>query len=151
MPLLIAGAGVPREERKLSRLISGVGGNVRWIGHVAGQAKQELLDRSAFVIVPSRHETFGLVALEAMSRGKPVVHFDLPTLGWMDGDVSVRPYDVGALATEIRDLAGDEAMRRKLGRTAYATAQRYSSDETGDRYLDVVRELLGAPTAGVLA
>jgi len=151
MPLLIAGAGVPGEERKLSRLISGVDGNVRWIGHVAGQAKQDLLDRSAFVMVPSRHETFGLVALEAMSRGKPVVHFDLPTLGWMDGDVSVRPYDVGALATQMRVLAGDEAARRTLGRTAYATAQRYSSDESGDRYLEVVRELLGAPAAGVLA
>ncbi|HTZ26941.1 MAG TPA: glycosyltransferase family 4 protein [Streptosporangiaceae bacterium] len=151
MPLLIAGAGVPGEERKLSRLISGVDGNVRWIGHVAGQAKQDLLDRSAFVMVPSRHETFGLVALEAMSRGKPVVHFDLPTLGWMDGDVSVRPYDVGALATEMRVLAGDEAARRTLGRTAHATAQRYSSDESGDRYLEVVRELLGAPAAGVLA
>ena len=151
MPLLIAGAGVPGEERKLSRLISGVDGNVRWIGHVAGQAKQDLLDRSAFVMVPSRHETFGLVALEAMSRGKPVVHFDLPTLGWMDGDVSVRPYDVGALATQMRVLAGDEAARRTLGRTAYATAQRYSSDESGDRYLEIVRELLGAPAAGVLA
>jgi glycosyltransferase involved in cell wall biosynthesis len=150
VPLLIAGAGVPSEERKLSRLISGVDGNVRWIGHVAGQAKQELLDRSAFVVVPSRYETFGLVALEAMSRGKPVVHFDLPTLGWMDGDVSVRPYDTGALATQMRALAGDEAARRELGRTAHATAQRYSSDATGDRYLDVVRELLGAPAEGVL-
>ena len=150
-PLLIAGAGVPREERKLSRLISAADGNVRWVGHVVGQAKQELIDRSAFVVVPSRHETFGLVALEAMSRGKPVVHFDLPTLGWMDGDIRVRPYDIGALAAQMRDLAADEAARRTLGRTAHATAQRYSSDATGDRYLDVVRELLGAPAAGVLA
>jgi glycosyltransferase involved in cell wall biosynthesis len=86
-----------------------------------------------------------------MSRGKPVVHFGLPTLDWMDGDVSVRPYDVGVLATAMRDLARDEAARRTLGRTAYATAQRYNSEESGDRYLDVVRELLGAPAADVPA
>jgi glycosyltransferase involved in cell wall biosynthesis len=151
MPLLIAGAGVPSEERKLTRLISTTDGSVRWIGHVAGQAKQELLDRSAFVMVPSRHETFGLVALEAMSRGKPVVHFDLPTLRWMGGDIRVRPYDTAALASQMRELAGDEAARRELGRTAHSAAQRYSSDETADRYLALVQELLDVPLADVRA
>jgi glycosyltransferase involved in cell wall biosynthesis len=149
MPLLIAGAGVPSEERKLTRLISTTDRSVRWIGHVAGQAKQELLDRSAFVMVPSRHETFGLVALEAMSRGKPVVHFDLPTLRWMGGDIRVRPYDSAALASQMRELAGDEAARRELGRTAHSSAQRYSSDETADRYLALVQELLDVPLADV--
>jgi glycosyltransferase involved in cell wall biosynthesis len=151
MPLLIAGAGVPSEERKLTRLISTTDRSVRWIGHVAGQAKQELLDRSAFVMVPSRHETFGLVALEAMSRGKPVVHFDLPTLRWMGGDIRVRPYDTAALASQMRELAGDEAARRELGRTAHSAAQRYSSDETADRYLALVQELLDVPLADVRA
>jgi glycosyltransferase involved in cell wall biosynthesis len=151
MPLLIAGAGVPSEERKLTRLISTTDGRVRWIGHVAGQAKQQLLDRSAFVMVPSRHETFGLVALEAMSRGKPVVHFDLPTLRWMGGDLRVRPYDTAALASQMRELAGDEAARREIGRTAHAAAQRYSSDETADRYLALVQELLDVPLADVPA
>jgi glycosyltransferase involved in cell wall biosynthesis len=151
MPLLIAGAGVPSEERKLTRLVSNTDGSVQWIGHVAGQAKQELLDRSAFVMVPSRHETFGLVALEAMSRGKPVVHFDLPTLRWMGGDIRVRPYDTVALASQMRELAGDEAARRELGRTAHSAAQRYSSDETADRYLALVQELLDVPLAEVRA
>jgi glycosyltransferase involved in cell wall biosynthesis len=151
MPLLIAGAGVPSEERKLTRLISTTDGSVRWIGHVAGQAKQDLLDRSTFVMVPSRHETFGLVALEAMSRGKPVVHFDLPTLRWMGGDIRVRPYDAAALASRMRELAGDGATRRELGRAAHAAAQRYSSDETADRYLALVQELLDVPLADVPA
>lgn len=151
MPLLIAGAGVPREERKLAGLISDMGGSARWVGHVTGHAKQEMLDRSAFLMLPSRHETFGLVALEAMSRGKPVVHFDLPALRWMDGDVRVQPYDIGALATQMRDLAGDEAARRELGQTAHAAAQRYSRDDTADRYLALVQELLGVSAAGVPA
>ena len=151
MPLLIAGAGVPREERRLTGLISNMGGSVRWVGHVTGQTKQEMLDRSAFLVLPSRHETFGLVALEAMSRGKPVLHFDLPTLGWMDGDIRVRPYDIGALATQMRNLADDQTARRELGRTAHAAAQRYSRDETADRYLTLVQELLGASAAGAPA
>ena len=40
--------------------------------------------------MPSRSEAFGLAALEGMAYGRPVVHFDLPTLDWMSGDVAVR-------------------------------------------------------------
>jgi glycosyltransferase involved in cell wall biosynthesis len=147
MPLLIAGAGVPREERRLAELISAARGNVRWVGHVTGQAKLELLERSAFVVVPSRAETFGLAALEAMSRGRAVVHFDLPTLRWMDGDIRVPACDTGALAAQMRRLADDETARRELGRTAHAAAQQFGITETADRYLSVVRELMGPPEA----
>ena len=144
----IAGSGTRREERKFAALLAATSGDVRWVGHVTGQHKQELLESSAFVVLPSRHETFGLAALEGMSYGKPVVHFDLPALRWMDGDVRVPPFDVSALAGEMRDLAGDEAARRELGRTAHAAAQRYGRDETADRYLRACPELLNAPSAG---
>jgi glycosyltransferase involved in cell wall biosynthesis len=148
MPLLVAGNGTRREERKFGALLAATVGDVRWVGHVRGQRKQDLLARSAFVALPSRHEAFGLAALEGMSHGKPVLHFDLPALRWMEGDVRVPPYDVGALAAQMRDLAGDEAARRELGRTAHAAAQRYGRDGTADRYLTLVEELLSAPGAG---
>ena len=98
MPLLVAGNGTRREERKFGALLAATVGDVRWVGHVSGRRKQDLLARSAFVALPSRHEAFGLAALEGMSYGKPVLHFDLPALRWMDGDVRVPPFDVGALA-----------------------------------------------------
>ncbi len=148
MPLLVAGSGTRREERKFGALLAATVGDVRWVGHITGQHKQDLLARSAFVALPSRHEAFGLAALEGMSYGKPVLHFDLPALRWMDGDVRVPPFDVAALAGRMRDLAGDEAARRELGRTAHAAAQRYGRDGTADRYLTLVQELLSAPGAG---
>jgi O-antigen/teichoic acid export membrane protein/glycosyltransferase involved in cell wall biosynthesis len=148
MPLVVAGNGTRREERKFTALLAAADGDVRWVGHVTGQRKRQLLERSAFVTLPSRHEAFGLAALEGMSCGKPVLHFDLPSLRWMDGDVRVAPFDVSALAGTMRDLAGDEAARRELGRMAHAAAQRYGRDETADRYLALVQELLNAPRAG---
>ena len=147
MPLLIAGTGTQREERKLAALLASSSGDVRWLGHVAGQHKQDLLEGSAFVVLPSRYESFGLAALEGMSRGKPVVHFDLPSLRWMDGDVRVSPFDVSALAGEMRAMAGDETVRRKLGRTAQAAAQQYGQDDARDRYLTLVHQLLDASGA----
>jgi glycosyltransferase involved in cell wall biosynthesis len=150
MPLLIAGNGTPSDERKLAGLLAAAGGDVRWLGHVTGQRKRELLERCAFVALPSRHEPFGLAALEGMSYGKPVVHFDLPTQRWMAGDVRVPPFDVDALASEMRDLAGDEQTRRELGRAAHAAAQRYGPDETADRYVTLVRQLLNTSGAGAM-
>jgi glycosyltransferase involved in cell wall biosynthesis len=144
MPLLIAGAGTVREERRLAALQAATTGNIRWLGHVTGQRKQLLLEDSAFVVLPSRHETFGLAALEGMSCGKPVVHFDLPTLRWMDGDVRVPPFDVGALCAEMKRLAGDETARRELGRVAQSASQRFVEEDMADRHVALVRQLLHA-------
>jgi glycosyltransferase involved in cell wall biosynthesis len=148
LPLLIAGSGTRREERKLEVMLAAAGGDVRWVGHVTGQRKQDLLERSAFVMMPSRAETFGLVALEGMVCGKPVVHFGLPTLGWMDGDVRVPPYDVDDLAIQIRNLADDEAARYELGRAGYAAAQRLGDmEKMAERYLEMVQEFFSVPSA----
>jgi glycosyltransferase involved in cell wall biosynthesis len=69
MPLFIAGSGTPRDERWLVNMIDNANSDVHWLGRVTGQHKQDLLKRCSFVVMPSRHETFGLTALEAMSSG----------------------------------------------------------------------------------
>jgi glycosyltransferase involved in cell wall biosynthesis len=142
MPLLIAGAGIRCEERKLTSLLAATRGEVRWLGHVAGQRKAELLERSAFVVLPSRHETFGISALEAMAYGKPVLHFDLPALRWMEGDVRLPMFDTAALGRSIRELAHDERNRRDLGRCARAAARHYRPEQMKRHYLALVRQQL---------
>ena len=82
LPLKIAGRGTPAQERCLAQLLHDVGCRVETVGHVTGVAKARLLRHAAAVIIPSRFETFGLSALEAMSYGRPVVCFDLPRLAW---------------------------------------------------------------------
>lgn len=151
MPLVIAGKGTRRDERKFAAMAKATGADVRWVGHVAGQRKQQLLEECVFLVMPSRYESFGLVALEAMSYGKPVVHFDLPYLRWIEGDVRVPPFDVSAMAEAMRTLVADETARRELGRTAQTAAQRYSQDRTADRYLALVRELLNEDGAEAAA
>ncbi len=145
LPLVIAGNGTPVEEAKLSALVKGAGPGVRWVGRVTGEDKQDLLSRCAFLVMPSRTEAFGIAALEAMARGKPVLHFALPTLDWIKGGISVGRHDVSALAQAIGDLAGDAGLRAKLGCEARAAAESFSIDRSAERYLDLVRELLGSP------
>ncbi|MFF7133785.1 glycosyltransferase family 4 protein [Streptomyces sp. NPDC008196] len=144
MPLLLAGAGARSEETKLAGLLDHSGAHARWLGEVSGSDKRRFLEGCAFMVLPSRSETFGIAALESMAYGKPVLHFDLPTLRWMDGhgDVAVPAFDVDALAQQLRTLAEDEQMRHRLGRMAYRTAQRFSWEQTTGRYLTLVERLL---------
>jgi glycosyltransferase involved in cell wall biosynthesis len=147
MPLLLAGAGARREEAKLAGLLEETDIHTRWLGEVSGAEKRRFLEGCAFMVLPSRSETFGIAALESMAYGKPVLHFDLPTLRWMNGggDVAVPAFDVDALAQQLRSLAEDEATRRRLGRLAYRTAQRFSWDRTTGQYLALVRQLSDPP------
>ncbi|MFG2334397.1 glycosyltransferase family 4 protein [Streptomyces sp. NPDC048604] len=146
LPLLIAGSGTEAEERKLKALLDRMGGDVRWLGHADEERKHVLLRDSAFLVMPSRHETFGLVALEGMSYGKPVLHFALPSLHWMrdGGEVGVPPFDVDALADGLRMLAADAQWRRRLGRKARQAAQRYTWEEMTGRYVSLTHNLLGS-------
>ncbi len=148
MPLVIAGTGTRRDERKFAAMARATGAEIRWVGHVTGQRKQQLLEDSAFLVLPSRYESFGLSALEAMSYGKPVVHFDLPYLRWIEGGVCVPRFDVSTFAAEMRTLVADEALRHELGRRALAVARRYTQDRTADRYLALVQELLNVSAEG---
>jgi glycosyltransferase involved in cell wall biosynthesis len=149
MPLIIAGAGSRREERKLASLLAATRGDVRWLGRVDGRRKAELLEHSAFVVLPSRGETFGLAALEGMAYGKPVLHFDLPALKWVRGNVCLPSFDAAALGRSIQELAGDEHRRRDLGRVARTAAEQFRPERMERQYLALARQHLDPP-AGLL-
>jgi phosphatidylinositol alpha-mannosyltransferase len=144
LPLVIAGAGTQREERKLRELVQPVRQHVRLAGRVCGQEKEDLLRECAFAVLPSRYETFSLSALEAMTYGKPVVCFDLPQLEWISADSAIRvsPFDVHELSAAIHTLARDPERRSALGRRAYALSRHYDWDVIGERYRTLVSALL---------
>ncbi|MEU6684722.1 glycosyltransferase [Streptomyces sp. NPDC046832] len=149
LPLLLAGAGTRVEEARLTALITAAGADARWVGEMSGARKQRFLEDCAFLVLPSRSESFGLVALEAMAHGKPVLHFDLPTLRWMDGggNVTVPAFDVEALGQRLRALTADEETRRRLGHEAHQAARWLSWERTTGQYRSLVRELLDPSAA----
>jgi len=105
------------------------------------------------LVLPSSSalEAFGLVQLEAMAAGKPVVSSDLPTgVTWVnrDGETgSTFPVgDAGALAAACNRLLGDPSLRRRLGEYARERARReFSSSALGERMVALVRDLVGEP------
>ena len=81
------------------------------------------------VVVPSHYEFFGMVALEAMACGTPVVASQVGGLAFLVQDnetgFHVPAGDAPALADRLRRLVEDEAPRTRLGRQAAEYARSY--------------------------
>ncbi|MCI2239733.1 glycosyltransferase family 4 protein [Paenibacillus sp. TRM 82003] len=150
LPLVIAGGGRKRDEQELAGRLEGFGARVRWVGPVRGEDKEALIAGSAFLVVPSREESFCLSALEALARGRPVVHFDLPQLRWIPdaGSVAVPPFEVPRLRAAIALLSGDATLRATAGADAARFAREYLARNTPAAYPDLVRQVLarGGPS-----
>jgi len=93
------------------------------------------------VIVPSRSETFGLVAAEAQACGTPVVAADVGGLPYaVDNGGSgllVAGHDPGDYAKAIRTILTDPDLAASMGRRAEVISMRFSWPATADRLLEL--------------
>jgi D-inositol-3-phosphate glycosyltransferase len=93
------------------------------------------------VVMPSHYESFGMVALEAMACGTPVIASDVGGLSHLVRDgitgFHVPNGDHVALASTLARLLQDDVLRRKLGQQAWSWAQNYSWAKIGDRVTEV--------------
>ncbi len=73
--LKIAGEGKPEFEQPLRKLVDKLGlrDRVEFVGQVEGDAKQQLYADAYFTIMPSHTENFGVVVLESLAQGTPVI------------------------------------------------------------------------------
>jgi rhamnosyl/mannosyltransferase len=94
-------------------------------------------------------EAFGMVLLEAMACGKPLVTTRLPTgVSAVNRDgvtgLAVPPGDEGALREALAALIGDEARRRAMGDAArIVQTKEYSAALMGERYLRLYQDAMG--------
>jgi glycosyltransferase involved in cell wall biosynthesis len=142
--LRIYGGGPLRGE--LERLVTSLGlsSSVSLMG--ATKQMGEELARGSLFALSSRFEGFGMVLVEAMSKGLPVVSFDCPrgpseiVSDGVDG-LLVPAEDVDGLARALVSLMGDEARRRSFGAAALQKSRRYSAEEIGARWDELLDSL----------
>lgn len=118
------------------------------VGHIPNRAVHALWRRATVGVVPSLWpEPFGLVAIEAMDAGCPLVASDVGGLAEILADgrgVLVTPGDASQLAKGIAELLGDESRRDEIARTAKAAVGDYSLVGVVDRIEDEYARLVGA-------
>jgi glycosyltransferase involved in cell wall biosynthesis len=117
LTLELAGRGPLEPALKALAKELGIEDGVRFLGYVSPVSRA--IDRSAAVVVPSLGEGFGMVALEAMERARPVVASDIGGLGELvvDGETGllVPSGEAEPLARALVEIAGDPARRRTMG------------------------------------
>jgi len=101
---------------------------------------------SEILIMPSHYESFGMVALEAMACGTPVVASQVGGLAFLVQD-GITGYvvpggDAEALAKTLEKLMKDPALRERLGKQAAEYASFYSWDKIAVRVKTVYEEIL---------
>ncbi len=103
---------------------------VTFLGPQAQTALPSYYSAAQVVVVPSRYETFGLVALEAMACGTPVIASNVGGLTSLvkDGRTGylVPDGDPEAMAARLIPLLDDPELRTTLGAHGVATAEAYS-------------------------
>ena len=97
------------------------------------------------VVMPSHYESFGMVALEAMACGTPVIASQVGGLAYLvqEGETGyfVPSQDPEAMADRLRLLFIDEDLRKRIGTQAAAYALDFSWDKITEQVLDVYQDL----------
>jgi phosphatidylinositol alpha-mannosyltransferase len=120
---------------------------VTFHGSVVSEVKLAEHYRSCdvFVAPSTGQESFGIVLLEAMACGRPIVCSDIPGYRQVvdpDGSRLVPPGDAGQLAGVIAELAGQPELRRRMGASNCARAQAYDwglvAQQVRDEYVAAI-------------
>ena len=145
----IYGGGSPEAMRAVVRLIeaSRLGNSVRLMGPVDHAMVQEVISRYSAFVLPSLRETFGMVFVEALFSGVPILYPQGAALDGYFTDVSV---GYRCRARNLEDIAnGLEALMRHEAELKRSIAELHENgffrifqdEEIAARYLDVVERV----------
>ena len=152
-----SGENLTSEMARLQALSRELGLNdlVLFLGKRAQDTLPYYYSAADVLIMPSHYESFGMVALEAMACGTPVVASQVGGLAFLvqDGQTgfAVPNGDVPALSDRLTRLLTDSALRETLGLQAAAYARQYSWENIVDRLLAVYENVLSFKTAPIHA
>ena len=140
--LQVVGVG-PQTDELQRRAVPGV----EWFGTVTDNPRNSLLRGATAFCAPSlRGESFGVVLLEAMAAGAPIVASAIE--GYQNvartgqDALLVPPGDVGALRGALRELIDDPALRARLAASGRERAEQFSMRNLAERYLELYTRAL---------
>jgi len=138
--LAIIGSG--SEENRLKKLAKDLSIDAEFFGFVSEREKFEIIKSSEVLVNPSLVEGLGLIALEAMACGCPVVVRKLDCYFFCSGKNSVMYDDESKLPEIIVDILKNSDHRKSLSRNALRTAQHFTWDETAKKVEEVYKKCL---------
>ena len=140
----IVGTGTHLEACKQLASKLNIAGRVVFTGRIDHEKLESYYAAARVVVVPSRWpEPFGMVGIEAMSRGRPVVAFGSGGISdWLDDQVTgllVPPADISELAKAVQHLLDNPEIADHMGRRA---ADHVEQSFSHNNYLDQMKETM---------
>ena len=142
----IAGSGP--EENKLKELVKelNIEENVNFLGYISENEKYSYYKSADVCVFPSRYEPFGIVLLEAMACGKPVVASNVGGIPFVveEGKTGLlfESGNVEDLADKIMTILKNEELREKMGEAGRERAKEFTWDKIAERTVEVYKEIL---------
>jgi glycosyltransferase involved in cell wall biosynthesis len=140
-------------QRPLRALVSELGlqGDVIFLGTIVGRDLVALYNAATLFAFPSLHEGFGIVLLEAMSSGVPVVASGTSAIPEVVGDAGILlsdPQDEVELAKAMALVINDEARRQSMIAQGFKRAGQFSWRKAGAQYVQLYERLARGSLVG---
>ncbi|HNP88183.1 MAG TPA: glycosyltransferase family 4 protein, partial [Kouleothrix sp.] len=124
----------------------GLGDSVRFTGALPDDELMRMYRRADVFCLPSVQEGFGIVFLEAMASGLPVVATSAAAIPEVvpqrQSGMLVPPGDINALVAALIELLGDAALRRAYGLAGQAHVVQFDWERVADVFLQQVAPLM---------
>jgi glycosyltransferase involved in cell wall biosynthesis len=124
---------------------------VEWLGVLPPERVTEVYASADVFCFPTRYESYGLVVVEAMAAGLPVVVSDAvppgivtPANGWV-----VPGHDAGPYAEVLLRLAGDRDLLDRISRHNAVDVERFSLAAAAASWVELIERVTGADSGSV--
>ncbi len=145
----IVGDGPCRRDWERLRNDLSLQGHVAFLGTVSRRELADRYRRCAVFCLPSRQEGFGIVFLEAMANGKPIVAARAAAVPETvtDGEVGILadPNNPDGFAQSLAKLLTDQGLRWTMGEAGRRRVQAYRADRVAGLFVERVQAALAGP------
>lgn len=147
--LVIAGFGHQEDMLRSQAKTLGVADHISFLGHISDDDMVMAQQAADIFVLPSLAELEGMVVLEAMASGNPIVIANSPESAstyFVDGNGFLfTPRDPHDLATQIIRLANNPSLRAEMGARSLALSHHYDINESVRRLEELYYSLLKDP------
>jgi glycosyltransferase involved in cell wall biosynthesis len=143
--LVVGGDGAARDRVRARVHELGLAERVALPGTLSRAQVAWAMRHAEVFVLPSRVEPFGIVVVEALHAGRPVIVSSRGGAGEIVRDgregLVVDPLDTDALARALAQLLDDEALRTRLATAARARAEAFGWPDIAERYREIYRRV----------
>ena len=128
----------------------GLNDEILFTGFVPDEELPSIYDRACVFVYLSLFEGFGLPPLEAMACGIPVITSDTTSLPEVVGEAGIilPPMDIRRVCEALRQVLGDEALRRTMRKKGLERALLFSWEATARETVEIYKAVLSAHKRG---